>query len=267
MITNPSRFLKATHMDTLFDQPHPWRLTESGQGQVTQQTGELHLIDHATPPQVYSNAQISDYAARADFRHQPPLRLTVTAWANTADIRGTAGFGFWNHPHSNRLTGLRLPRAVWFFFAGMPNNIRLARDVPGSGWKTMTLDATRLPFLALLPTAPPGFLLMRVPALYRLLWPVGQWALGVGDAALNPRLLLERHTYTLDWRERSVTFAVDGAPVYHTGRSPRGPLGFIAWIDNQYAIVTPQGQFGYGVVPLAAEQRLMLEHISIEPLI
>lgn len=253
-------------MDTSFD--HPWRLTESGAGVITRQGGQIQLTDRATPPGLYSNAQISDYAARADFRHQPPLRLSVTAWANTADIRGTAGFGFWNHPFMpNNLTGLRLPRAVWFFFAGRPNNIQLARDVPGHGWKTMTLDAARLPFLALLPAAPPGFLLMRLPALYRRLWPVGQWALGASDHALDARLLLERHTYTLDWYERRVTFAVDGAIVHQTSRSPRGRLGFVAWIDNQYAVVTPQGQFGYGVVPLASEQELTLEHIHLEPLI
>lgn len=255
-------------LHTTFDQPLPlpWRITESGQADVQQQTGLLRLTDYPTPDGTYSNAQISDYAARQDFAHRPPLRMTVTAWASTTAIRGTAGFGFWNHPYAPNQGGLRLPRALWFFFAGPPNNIRLARDVPGSGWKAMTLDATRLPFLALLPTAPVGFLLMRVPALFRALWPVGQWALGASDYALDANLLRERHTYTLDWRSDSVTFAVDGRAIYQTRRSPRGPLGFVAWIDNQYAIVTPQGQFGHGLVPLAQEQTLLLEQVRIESL-
>jgi hypothetical protein len=180
------------------------------------------------------------------------------------NIRGTAGFGFWNHPFAPNERGFRLPRAVWFFFASPPNDIRLARDMPGAGWKAMTMDATRLLFLALLPTAPVGFLLMRVPALYRRLWPVGQRALGVSEQVLDAQLLAERHAYTLDWREDGVTFAVDGQTIHQTDCSPRGPLGFVAWVDNQYAIVTPQGRFGYGVVPLVQDQTLILETIDIQ---
>jgi hypothetical protein len=41
-------------------------------------------------------------------------------------------------------------------------------------------------------------------------------------------------------------------------------MGFIAWIDNQYAVVTPQGKFGWGVVPLPEAQSLLLEHVKIE---
>ncbi|MBI5667224.1 MAG: hypothetical protein HZC41_04380 [Chloroflexi bacterium] len=254
-------------LHTTFDQPLslPWRITESGAGKVYQQPGQLRLTDYPTPDGTYSNAQISDYATRRDFMHRPPVRMTITAWATTTAIHGTAGFGFWNHLYAPDMRGLRLPRALWFFFAGPPNNIRLARDVPGSGWKAMTLDATRLPFLALLPTAPVGFLLMRVPALFRALWPVGQWALGASDYALDAALLPERHTYTLDWHTDGVSFAVDDHIVHHTQHSPRGPLGFVAWIDNQYAIVTPQGQFGFGLVPLVQEQTLILESVRIEP--
>lgn len=254
---------------TNFEQPLslPWRISTAGHGEVVQQPGQLRLTDYATPEGQYSNAQITTYATRHDFIHRPPLRLTVTAWAETPPIRGTAGFGFWNHPFAPNERGFRLPRAVWFFFASSPNDIRLARDVPGSGLKAMTMDATRPLFLALLPAAPVGFLLMRIPALYRRLWPVGQRALGMSEQVLDARLLAERHTYTLDWRESSITFAVDGQPIHETDRSPRGALGFIAWIDNQYAIVTPQGRFGYGVVPLFQAQSLILETTDIQSLL
>ncbi len=50
-----------------------------------------------------------------------------------------------------------------------------------------------------------------------------------------------------------------------TDRSPHGPLGFIAWIDNQYAIVTPQGRLGWGIVP-NPDQGLTLTRIRIEAL-
>ena len=141
----------------------------------------------------------------------------------------------------------------------------LAKDVPGFGWKAVTLDARRLAAMALLPFAPVGFLLMRVPALYRRLWPVAQRAIGVAEARL-PVDLDAPHTYELDWRARSVTFRVGGQTVLQTRTSPRGPLGFIAWMDNQYAIVTPQGRIRFGVRPVLREQWLALDEIAIEPL-
>jgi hypothetical protein len=269
-------------LHTHFEQPlsSPWRISTAGHGEVVQQPGELRLTDHPTPEGRYSNAQISDYRTHRDFTHRPPLRLTVTAHVispplhamervpgGEVNIHGTAGFGFWNHPFAPNERGLRLPRAVWFFFASPPNDIRLARDLPGSGWKAMTMDATRPLFLTLLPAAPVGFLLMRIPALYRRLWPVGQRALGVSERVIDARLLAERHTYTLDWREEGVSFAVDGQTIHETDYSPRGSLGFIAWIDNQYAIVTPQGHFGYGAVPLLQAQSLILETIDIQSLL
>jgi hypothetical protein len=58
---------------------------------------------------------------------------------------------------------------------------------------------------------------------------------------------------------------VDGQIVHEAPHAPAGPLGFVAWIDNQYAVVTPQGHFGFGLVPLDQPQSLCLEHVSIEP--
>jgi hypothetical protein len=68
------------------------------------------------------------------------------------------------------------------------------------------------------------------------------------------------------WQRDGVQFAIDGQTVHETDRSPRGPLGFVAWIDNQYAIATRWGQLGYGVLDIAASQYLDLAHVQIEPL-
>jgi hypothetical protein len=76
--------------------------------------------------------------------------------------------------------------------------------------------------------------------------------------------LTETHTYTIDWLADGVTFAVDAQVIHQSPLAPRGPLGFIAWIDNQYALVTPQGQFGFGLLPVPHKQVLILEHIRIE---
>ncbi len=217
----------------------------------------------------YHNAQIYDYAGlrRGFYPWRPPLRLQVRAWASHGNdqLRGTAGFGFWNQPYIPGQWSVQLPRAVWFFFASPPNDMALARGVPGYGWKAATFDASQWRFRALLPFAPLGFFLMRIPALYHRLWPVGQQSLGVSEALL-PVDLAEPHTYELIWRPKSVQFFVDDRLAHYAPIAPKGPLGFIAWLDNQYAIVTPQGQFGSGYIAVEEAQWLALESIYIEPI-
>lgn len=247
----------------------PWRVTEIGQGRVTQTPEFISLVLPPCSASAYSDAQITDYNAQREFHWKPPLRLTVRARAepggdnNPRDLRGTAGFGFWNHPFVPGERGFRLPQAAWFFFSSPPSNMQLAKGVPGPGWKAATIDASRWSFLALAPTAPLGFLLMRVPALYRRLWPLGQRAIGVSEHLLDTRLLAETHTYILDWQPDGVTFVVDDRLVHHSPHAPGGPLGFVAWIDNQYAVVTPQGHFGFGLLDVPHQQSLILETVIL----
>ncbi len=248
----------------------PWTPGRIGGGQVQVEPGVLRLTLPGASADSYADAQITDYAGlpRSRFPWRPPLRMLVRAWASAGadSLKGTAGFGFWNDPFMPARREIpRLPRAVWFFFGGPRSDMRLALGQPGHGWKAATFDPLRPLFFALLPLAPPGFLLMRIPALYRVLWPLGQRALGVAEAHLPGAWLAEPHTYGLEWRPDGVSFSVDGKLLLETARSPRGPLGFIAWIDNQYAVVTPQGRFGWGLVA-CQEQWLALEQITIESL-
>ena len=179
-----------------------------------------------------------------------------------SNVVGTAGFGFWNHPFSPDTRRLRLPQAIWFFFGAPPHNLALAAGVPGHGWKAATIDAGQ--GLLLAPFAPVAVLAMQSPAVYRRLYPFIQRRLAIGEAALDPALMTAPHTYMLEWRRDGAAFAVDGAAVLETPFSPRGACGFIAWIDNQYAIVTPQGRFGWGVMPINGAQTLTIESVEIE---
>lgn len=246
-----------------------WTVTRTGQATVTPLPGHLRLTDQPTPPGSYTNAQITDY----DYQHftmrwSPPLRMRVTASASApaAGLRGTAGFGFWNHPltPSRKRRIPRLPRAVWFFFASPPGGLNLAYGVPGTGWLAMTADLMRPRALALAPLALPVVLLNQSPALYRRIWPPLQRILSVSQQPLDGAWLAERHTYEIDWRTNGVTFRVDGSVVHEAPVQPGGGVGFVAWIDNQYMRVSPRGEFGWGLLPLEQPQTLDLEEVIVE---
>ncbi len=240
-----------------------WRLTELGGGLVGQASDEISLTLPAGSAAAYHDAQISDYCAAArDFVNEPPLRLELRARAR-GEISGTAGFGFWNHAFVPGERRFRLPQALWFFYGGRATDIVLAKGLAGNGWKAAAFDAKNWRFGALLPLAPLGFLLMRSRPLYDAFWPLGQAAIGVSESALDPSLLGDFHTYSIEWRRDGASFAVDGEVVMRAPKVPQCRLGFIAWIDNQYAIVTPQGRFGHGLLEIPHEQSLDLRDISI----
>lgn len=238
--------------------------TEIGTGQVMPSAAGLELAI-APAQKGYSDAQLTDYDPTSQaFSLCPPLTMTVTAYSPDTLAVGTTGFGFWNHPFQPGQRGFRLPQALWFFFGAPPNNMALTLDVPGAGFKTATFNARRWQFLAMLPLALPGFMLMRIPPLYRALWPIGQRALGVSEAALDSHLLQEKHTYTLDWQPQSATFLVDDKIVMQANSVPTQPLGFIAWVDNQFAIVTPQGHLDFGISPIQQRQSLIIEGLHLK---
>ena len=240
-----------------------WQTAEVGNGRVRLGEDEIRLSIPFGSSREYHDAQVSDYCQRSlDFHYRPPLRLTVRARAE-GPIRGTAGFGFWNHPFVPGQRGFRLPQAVWFFFASRPSRICLAAGVSGHGWKAAVFDARRWRFYALLPWAPLGFLLMRNKTLHRFLWPIGQDAIGVGEAALDGSLLDDFHSYAIDWRRDGAVFSVDGRVALQTDKAPGKALGFIAWVDNQYAVATPQGNFGRGLLDVPRAQSLILRDLDI----
>lgn len=248
----------------------PWNTHVVGSGALDFAGETVRFVNGDTTSTAYTNAQIDDYQklARRDYLWRPPLRLTVRARFShpSGELRGTAGFGFWNDPFL--MTGgtrPALPRVIWFFYSSPPSNMQLALDVPGFGWKAATLDAIRWPFFALLPTAPVAVPLMHLKPLYRLCWPIGQRAIHVSEA-LVPAPMTEWHTYVIEWHEKTAHFSVDGETVLSCRTPPRGPLGTVIWLDNQYMVVTPWGQFGYGLVAGTGEQWMEISQVKITSL-
>lgn len=242
-----------------------WSYIRVGGGHTIVRDAGMRLLVHDARRPYYANAQIDDYglSPKAQFVWRPPLRMTVCARASEV-IAGTAGFGFWNNPFSPLGGSPRLPAAIWFFYASSPSDMPLALGVPGNGWKVACIDATQPRALAWAPLTLPVLLLDRHPFLYRRIWPRVQHALRIAEASIPP-INNTWCTYILDWYPDYARFAVDGVVVLETDCAPHGPLGFVAWIDSQWAVVTPWGRFGWGFLDTAT-QWLDLQQVRIERL-
>jgi hypothetical protein len=229
----------------------------AGTGQIDQ--GRL-LLPGATRDH-YADAQFDDYAQlpRRSFPHRPPFRLALQARFSSASIMGTAGFGLWNQPFAPGGGRPALPHALWFFYASPPSNMQLALDVPGFGWKAAAIDATRPATLALAPFAPLVLMLNRSRTFYRRVWPIVQRGLRIAEQSLPPDLMLDWHTYAIEWQIDRAVLSVDDRIVLETHHPPQGRMGFVAWIDNQYAIVTPTGRLGFGLLAVSAPQWLEIK--------
>lgn len=247
-----------------------WRRYIVGAGALEPTGSMLRFVVADATSHKYSDAQIDDYQGlpRRRFPWRPPLRLTVHARFShpTGELRGTAGFGFWNDPFM--MTGARmpaLPRAVWFFYGSPPSNLKLDLDAPGHGWKIATIDALRPAALLLAPIAPLAVLLMNIRPFYRALWPPIQRAINVQEAMVEVDMT-EWHTYILEWGVERASFRVDGEPALENAPSPRGPLGFVMWLDNQYMVATPQGRFWWGLLDVPGREWMEVDSLAIAPL-
>jgi hypothetical protein len=226
----------------------------------------------------YVDAQIDDYGskARSDFPWTPPLRMEVRARSSlpaasktstvesTSFLRGTAGFGFWNYPFSIRGDILTLPEAIWFFYASPPSNMALVPGVPGWGWKAQVVHSMRVGALtATIPTA----LTAGWARLTGETQPAQRWLQklsGAQETILNVEMN-NWHTYILEWQQSQARFWVDGSLVLSASQPPTRPLGFVAWLDNQYAVATPRGVLRFGTVA-SGPQWFEVDSVRIEPL-
>jgi hypothetical protein len=204
----------------------------------------------------YRLAQLDDYGSlpRGSFRWRPPFWMSLRARASSTNIPGTWGFGLWNNPFGMGIFSgaelLRLPalpNAAWFFFASSENYLSLRNDLPARGGLASTFRSPRLPAPLLLPALPAMPLLLFPPAA-RLLRKLGRKFVHQDAAALSLDPTGWRR-YELAWFEDRVVFMVDAQVVLETGISPRGPLGLVLWVDNQFAAFSPEGKAAIGTLP------------------
>ena len=222
----------------------------------------------------YANAQIDDYHTlpRSRFLWSPPMRLTLRARVSSPAPQGTYGFGFWNDPFALTLgqsgAARRFPAAphcLWFFYGAPPHDLALVPDLDGWGWKAQMLRSPSVPGLVLLPKAAAAILLSRIPMMRGPLIRTGRRAACISESHIQATAT-DWHSYTIDWRLNGAEFHIDGALILETRIAPKPPLGFVAWIDNQYAVVSPHKGIRFGVVPTDEEVRLEICDLKFESL-
>lgn len=254
-----------------------WTQTTFGGGSLEVGAAALRMGFQRAEQGTYTDAQIDDYGqlARAHFPWRPPLRMEVNARSSLpaappgttpgeAVLQGTAGFGFWNYPFSVRGDILMLPEAVWFFYASPPSNMALVPGMPGWGWKAQVIHSMR-----------PGALLSTLPMVLSTslalltgeVRPAVRWMqrlTGAREALLDTDLATWQ-TYALEWHAHEAIFQVNGQEVLRAPNPPTRPLGFVAWLDNQFAVATPRGSLRFGTVS-SGPQWFEIAKLKITPL-
>lgn len=255
-----------------------WKQTCIGGGSLSIADSSLRMSFEAAQRGQYTDAQLDDYGSlpRSKFPWKPPVRLEVRARSSLPAIapgntlgdanflRGTAGFGFWNYPFSVRGDILMLPEAVWFFYASPPSNMALVPGKSGYGWKAQVVHSMRPAALAsTLPLAITAAL-GRISGETRSAARWMQRLTGAQESILDVDMT-GWHTYALDWFPDAATFRVDGELALRAPGPPARPLGFVAWLDNQFAIATPRGDFHFGTLN-SGPQWLEIDSVKIEAL-
>ncbi len=204
----------------------------------------------------YEVAQLDDYTglSRSNFPWQPPASLALSARVSANHLPGTWGFGWWNDPFSADIglgaAGRRFPappNAAWFFYGSSQNYLALNDDHPTAGFLAATFSAPRLPW-PLLTLSMPALPLLGLSPTARLVRRIAQRIVR-DDAATVNTVPTRMHRYQIVWESDEVRFLVDDNLVFHTSVVPRGPLGAVLWIDNQYMRFPPDGKIRFGTLP------------------
>ncbi len=240
-------------------------------GRVERDGPRVRMTIPATTAETYADAQIDDYEHELPrrFANAPPLRLSVRArFSHNRDaLKGTAGFGFWNHPFSREGAVVDPPRNVWFFHGSPESDLEVARGAPGNGFKAAMLNSPPIPLSA---GGTPNLLSRLAGAAANLALrarPLARMAMAAGRLVVNAREqmlddavpdLRDWHIYSLDWQADAAVFSVDGAESLRARRPPSAPLGFVAWIDN-YRVSAAGGRYEWGYVASPEPQWLELE--------
>ncbi len=213
-----------------------------------------------------SDAEIDDHRTvpRDRLSWKPPLRLHVRARMShrAGDLLGTAGFGFWNDPFDWVGNVQTPPNALWFLYASPQSDMAFDPGARGNGWKAAILNAGRVDPV----TMAIGNFIFKLPGMSKLVFKLAQTRINAHEKNLDDIALTDWHDYRIDWLAREARFYVDGAEVLIAPNPPRVPLGFVAWADNNAAIMGPGREFDFKRIAIGQRQWLELAYVKIEEL-
>lgn len=253
-----------------------WTQVTTGGGKLSMSGSILRMEYDFAKSDHYTDAQIDDYTmlSKKDYLWKPPLRMTVRARTshpaatekdtekNKDVLHGTAGFGFWNKPFTMQGNWFTMPESVWFFYSSPESNMALNPGVPGWGWKAQVIHGSRL---SVIPQVIPLAATVAYGKLSGNTKPASAWLQrfsGTRETLISEDIT-EWHTYRLDWLPKEVIFYVNDKEILRTPFSPTRPLGFVAWLDNAFAIATPKGEIKFGRTD-CGPQWLDMDSVKIE---
>ena len=230
---------------------------------------EIPAIDTKT----YLLAQLDDYMdlSRTKFPHQPPLRLKLEARTVGCDLQGTFGFGLWNDPFSFGLgpAGMSkllpvLPNVAWFFYGSSQNHLTLRDDQPADGFHVKTFRS---------PLIPSVFSLFALPMLpFIFFHPTARWIrklLRIFIKEESQAIAIDTgqwHVFSLEWWADHVIFKIDESWIFRSTTAPKGKLGLVIWVDNQFLRFDPKGKLSMGTLKTHSPQIMEFRNIEINSL-
>jgi len=219
----------------------------------------------------YRWAQLDDYQKlpRKKFLWEPPVTIKLSARVSQNHHSGTWGFGFWNDPFNMSLglggTSRRLPafpNTAWFFFASSENYLSIQDHLPANGMLAVTFSSPTISPLLFAPASlalPLAFTRSTARLMRKLLrFFIKEDSISMqGDWTVL-------HDFELIWEPQRVCFCLDGKRCMETQVAPKGKLGAVIWIDNQFACFPPSGALKTGTLQTVTPGWLEVKNVSIQ---
>ena len=243
-----------------------WVRFAIGHAEIERAPGIIRFVVDGAEAGKLSDAELDDHRTvpRERLMWKPPLRMTIRARMShpSGEMLGTAGFGFWNDPFDWVGNVQTPPNALWFFYGSPQSDMAFARGVHGSGWKAATLNGGRTDKL----TMRLGNFVFNLPGMSKLVFALAETRIQAYECVLDKVALTDWHEYRIDWLPREAIFFVDDVEVLCAPNPPTVALGFVAWVDNNAAVMGPGRDFAFNRIAVPQRQWMELAQVSIQPL-
>jgi len=244
---------------------HPrWVRFAIGHSEIERVPGIARLVVDGAVEGELSDAEIDDHrtAPRWNLHWTPPLTLTIRARFShpAGELRGTAGFGFWNDPFDWTGNVQAPPNALWFFYASPESDMAFVRGARGHGWRAAFLNGGKADRV----TMAVGNALFRIPAMSKLIFAAAEKRMDAAEYLLDDVDMTQWHEYRIEWRAAEAVLFVDAVEKFRAKNPPTTPLGFVAWVDNNATTMGPGKEFSFTRISVPEREWMELAYVKIE---